>query len=305
MVHARFFDQVLHELSAGNMQDGINLLVGMLDTVDQRPEHFGAACDELQGHPLAVMLREDPLFAASPASPGNDAAMLRLIATGELAADVSPTGKRLFAATSRLKLSRALRGRRLTGGERLSRAWQQGRRICALGGGILDAAQQLAGRDIGNITVVEDDRCLAARLRSDFGESFALIETGPVQFLRSRSAPRQFDVICSVELADTCAPHALAALVPAMRRRLAPGGTISLAALATLHAGRGWRRAYLDWEPACHEEEGLAATAAAAGLGARVFHDETSCIVWCEMGALPISRAVSFAASQAGGAGHD
>ena len=301
MAHSRFFDQVLDELNAGNTQDGINLLVGMLDTVDQRPEFFGAACDELQGHALAAMLREDPLFAASPVNPGNDSAMLHLIATGELAADVSPTGKRLFAATSRLKLSRALRGRRLAGGERLSRAWQLGRRICVLGGGILDAARGLAGRDLGNITVVEDDRCLTAKLRCDFGESFQLIETSSAQFLRGKRGPSQFDVICSVELADTCVSHGLATLMPAMRRRLAPGGTIALAALTPLHPGCGWRRAYLDWEPGCHEAESLAAMAAAAGLGARVYHDETSCVVWCEMSAMRDRKADSLQPSQATG----
>jgi hypothetical protein len=60
MAHSRFYDSVLQELAAGNMQDGINLLVGMLDTVDQQPEQFGAACDELRVHRLGSMLREDP-----------------------------------------------------------------------------------------------------------------------------------------------------------------------------------------------------------------------------------------------------
>lgn len=298
MTHARFFDQVLQELSAGNMQDGINLLVGMLDTVDRQPEQFGAACDELRGHALAAMLSEDPLFALSPMHPGSKSAVLRLIATGDLSPNVSPTGRRLFSATSKIKLSRALRERRLAGAQHVARAWQRGRRICVLGGGVLDAAQALVGRDLRNITVVEADPSLIAALRARFGSSFCLEEASPAEFLRGAG---QFDVICSIELADTCTSHALATLMPAMLRQLAPGGTIELAALAPHHPGCGWRRAYLDWEPCCHAAESLAATAAAAGLSPNVYHDETSCVVWCEMSALPGMQASSFHSSQVTG----
>ncbi len=286
MAHTRFYDSVLQELNAGNMQDGINMLVGMLDTVDQRPEQFGGACDELRAHALGAMLREDPLFATSPASPGSDTAMLQLIASGEMTADVSRTGRRLFSATSEIKLSRALRERRLDAARRLARAWQLGRRICVLGGGILGAARVLAGRDLSNITVIDDDRCMAAQLRDHFGGSFQLVEASPAKFLRDKGSTERFDVICSAELADTFASHGLAVLLPAMRRLLAPGGRIELAALATQHPGCGWRRAYLDWEPCCHEADDLAAMAKAAGLAARVYHDETACVVWCEMSAI-------------------
>ncbi len=286
MAHSRFYDSVLQELAAGNMQDGINMLVGMLDTVDQQPEQFGAACDELRKHGLAAMLREDPLFADSPASPGNDSAMLHLIALGDIGADVSRTGRRLFSATSELKLSRALRERQLDAGRRVARAWQHGRRICILGGGPLSAARMLAGRDLSNITVVDDDRCSGAQLRDDFGASFRLIEASPAQFLRSADAVDLFGVICTTELADTNASHALASLMPAMGRHLAPGGRIELAALVAYHPGCGWRRAYLDWEPCCHEAPSLAAMAAGAGLAARVYQDQTGCVVWCEMSAI-------------------
>ncbi len=291
MAHSRFFDSVLQELSAGNMQDGINMLAGMLDTADQRTEPFGAVCAALRVHALGAMLREDPLFAGSPANPGNDAAMLQLIAFGDITADVSQTGRRLFTATSEIKLSRALRERHLGAGRRVARSWQHGRRICVLGGANLAAARLLAGRDLNNITVIDDDHCTITRLRDLFGGSFQLVEASPMQFLRDEAGPGRFDVICSVELADSLTPPALAALMPAMRRRLAPGGSIELAALAALHPGSGWRRAYLDWEPCCHEAGSLAAMAEAADLESRVYHDETACVLWCEMNAIAAEQA--------------
>lgn len=286
MAHSRFYDSVLQELAAGKLQDGISMLFGMLDAVDQRPEQFGAACDELRGHALAAMLREDPLFAASPSSPGNDSARLRLITLREISADVSQTGRHLFAITSELKLCRALRERHLEAGRRVARAWQHGRRICVLGGGPLFAARMLAGHDLSNITVVDDDRCTGAKLRDDFGTSFQLIEASPAQFLRVAGGVDPFNVICTSDLADSNAAHGLAALMPALRRQLAPGGRIELAALDAHHPGRGWRRAYLDWEPCCHEAGSFAAIATAARLTASVYHDETACVVWCEMGAI-------------------
>lgn len=305
MVHSRFYNSVFQELAAGNMHGGINMLVGMLDTVDQQPDQFGSACDELRAHRLGSMLREDPLFAASPASPGSDSAMLQLISLGEIAADVSPTGRRLFSATSEIKLSRALRERQLEAGRRIAREWQRGRKICVLGGGILDSARMLIGRDLSNVTVVDDDRCTGARLRDQFGGSLHLIESSPTQFLQATAGADLFEVICSTELADSCASHRLAALMPAMRRRLVPGGRIELAALSDQHPGCGWRRAYLDWEPCCHRPESLRAMAASAGLAARVYHDETECVVWCEMGAGDAPESSGTHQNRANGGSHD
>jgi hypothetical protein len=210
--------------------------------------------------------------------------MLQLIALGELAAGVSQTGRRLFSATREIRLSRALRERELEAGRRVARAWQQGRRICVLGGGILASARVLAGRDLGNVTIVDDDRCIGARLRDEFGPSFRLVDASPANFLHQRCRADTFEMICSAKLADCNASHRLAALMPTMRRRLAAGGRIELAALAEQHPGGGWRRAYLDWEPCCHRPESLTAMAAAAGLSARAYQDETTCVVWCEMG---------------------
>ena len=263
-MYTRFYDQVLTEIEVGQTRAGINLLVGMLDTVGLQPGSLAQAREEPRDHSLGQMLLQDPLCADAQALPNNPSGRIAMISDKRAGADVSSTGHRLFEATSDLTFARALRGRRDGFDQRLKRAWQTGRRICLLGSGSVHALELPAGGDISNITVIDPDAAACAL------ESAA-------------AAGVQFDLILAPDLADSTNSRDLSALLGLMRPCLTEGGSIVVAALLPHHIGAGWRRACMIWEPDCHDEQGLERLASAAGLSPQTYRDETNCVVWAEL----------------------
>jgi hypothetical protein len=245
MLYTRFYDQVLTEISAGKVNDGINLLVGMLDTVDIGPGSLAQAKRELSGHSLSRMLLEDPSVADAEARPNDTAARIGMIGRAGTDSDISSTGRRLFEVTSELTFARALRQRRISFEARSTRASQLGQ----------------------NITLVNNtadaERCV--RLAENDGQ--------------------RFDLILAPDLFDQTAEPALSHILKSLATCLSANGSIIVAALLPNHLGAGWRSACLNWNPHCHDEAALARIAASAGLSARTYRDETDCIIWCELGA--------------------
>ena len=132
MLYTRFYDQVLTEITAGKVSDGINLLVGMLDTVDIGPGSLAQAKRELSGHSLARMLLEDPTIADAEARPNDVTARIGMIGEATPATDISSTGRRLFEVTRELTFARALRQRREGFAARYARASQLRQKVCVL-----------------------------------------------------------------------------------------------------------------------------------------------------------------------------
>ena len=259
-MYTRFYDQVLTEISGGEIHAGINLLVGMLDTVGLQAGSFARAQQELREHSLGQMLRHDPLCANADTMRQDATAWIRMIADKRTAEGTSSTGRRLFAATSDLTLSRALRGRRQSFDQRLERAKLGGQETCLLGGGL----EPLPERNSSNITMVS---------RKDAAEAFHAAAKSRIFF----------DFILAPDLADQCEAVTLTDSLRQMRPCLSDGGTIVIAALHPHHIGAGWRRACLNWEPECHDEQSLERAAASAGLTAKTYRDETDCVVWGEL----------------------
>ncbi len=266
MLYTRFYDQVLTEISAGKVNDGINLLVGMLDTVDIGPGSLAQAKRELSGHSLARMLLEDPSVADAEARPNDTAARIGMIGRTATGSDISSTGRRLFEVTSELTIARALRQRRESFEQRFTRAWQLGQKICVLISGGADAASQLSNADFSKATVIDADDA----------------EHGP--WLAEDDAQR-FDLILAPDLFDCTVEPSLSNILKITTASLNINGSIIVAALLPHHLGAGWRSACLNWNPHCHDEAGLARIAAATGLSARTYRDETDCIIWGELGA--------------------
>ena len=265
MLYTRFYDQVLTEISAGKVNDGINLLVGMLDTVDIGPGSLAQAKRELSGHSLAQMLLEDPSVADAEARPNDTSARISMIGRAAAGSEVSSTGRRLFEATSELTFARALRQRRESFEQRFTRAWQLGQKICALISGGADAACQLSGADFSKATVIDADDA----------------ERG----LRLAAADAQrFDLILAPDLFDRTVEPALSNILKLAASCLNANGSIIVAALLPHHLGAGWRSACLNWNPHCHDEAALTRIAANTGLHARTYRDETDCIIWGELG---------------------
>ncbi len=264
MLYTRFYDQVLTEINAGKVHEGINQLVGMLDVVGLGSGSLAQAKRELRGHSLCQMLLEDPSVAAAEARPNEPDARVRMIGGTAPSDDISSTGRRLFEVTSDLTFARALRQRRESFDLRLSNAWRQGQKICVLASDGCSLVRQLRGADSSNITIIDieeasDAICLAA-------------QTSPF-----------FDLILAPDLLDRDATPALSEILRPMAACLGAHGSIVVAALMPQHLGAGWRSACLNWDPYCHDEGALAKLAASAGLTARTYRDETDCIVWCEL----------------------
>jgi hypothetical protein len=265
MLYTRFYDQVLTEISAGKVNNGINLLVGMLDTVDIGPGSLAQAKRELSGHSLARMLLEDPSVADAEARPNDISARIGMIGRAVPGSEVSSTGRRLFEVTSELTFARALRQRRESFEQRFTRGWQLGQKICVLISGGADAASQMSNADYSKATVVDaDDAERGLRLAEDSAQRFDLI-----------LAPDLFDRTVEPELSN---------ILKIAAASLNSNGSIIVAALLPHHLGAGWRSACLNWNPHCHDEAALVQIAAKAGLHARSYRDETDCILWGELG---------------------
>jgi hypothetical protein len=283
MAHANFYDSVLTELQAGNVQDGINLLVGMLDSTGDDAALFKRASAELQAHDLWALLLHDPLCAHAAAQPEDTHALGDILCHDPKESATSSTGFRIFGVTRELTFCRAFRERRRQASEILVRAWKAGRRICMPGCSDFSALEGLAGHDLSNITVADANPDCLAKLKGQLGPSIIAIAQEPAEFLRSEQASgHRFDLICAAEQLDGLAPTSLAATLSAMRGILWPDGKILTASMLPDHLGSGWRRACLGWDIHCHDEAQIEAAAAVAGLTAQTYRDATNCVVWAD-----------------------
>lgn len=264
MIYTRFYDQVMTEIEAGKVHDGINLLVGMLDTVDLQAGSLERARRELHGHSLSQMLREDPVIAHAVALPDCTAERLRMIGQSFANAETSSTGRRLFEVTRELTFARALRERRDSFELKLARSWRQGDNIFLIADDSTSYLGALDTSDVSNIAVARVD------------------EMSQIIFCNADSQSK-FDLILATDLLDRFDASALIDCLRLMRTGLAKQGSIILAGLTPQHLGAGWRSACLDCHPFCYDECGLAQIAADAELSARMYRDETNCIVWAEL----------------------
>lgn len=263
MTFANFFDSVLGEIESGKVEQGINLLVGMLDAVYLHGASTADVRDELARHPLLQMLLEDPICAYAANRPGDYAGLLDMACGGITTGRTSSTGLKLFEATSNLPLIRALRKRRATVNQKLERAWKAGHRICFLGTSENPAHGALSGRDLSNVTIID---CDAAHW--------------PITI--ARSGP-PFDLICLSEVADTLNAAALCALLTQLRSSVSPTGIAILSAVRPGHLGSGWRSVCLGWAPMMHDASTLQRVALDAGFSAQTYNDQSDCIIWAEL----------------------
>jgi hypothetical protein len=263
MIYTRFYDSVLTQIEVGKVQDGINLLVGMLDTVNLQAGSLARAEHELRNHSLCQMLLEDPMIAHAEAQPDNPADRLKMIFQSSVHAEVSSTGRRLFAVTRELTFALGLRERHDSFRLKLRRAWQTGQPIC-----LIDDSDALLegmdGKDGANITIVD-----LADVRHFFA---AAAKDGT-----------RFDLILAPNLLDRHGAPALQTRFTLMQSCLSAQGSIVLAGLIPQHLGAGWRSACLNWNPQCHNESDLEQLASGAGMVTRTYRDETDCILWAEL----------------------
>ncbi len=111
----KFYDSVFSEIEFGRVEQGINLLVGMLDAVAMQSGSLVQARADLDQHVLHQMLLEDPLYRHAIDHPNDPEGLTDILVNQGGERQLSSTGKKLFAVTSTLPIARALIQRRERG----------------------------------------------------------------------------------------------------------------------------------------------------------------------------------------------
>lgn len=263
MTFTHFFDSVLREIEFGRIDQGLSLLVGMLDAVLMQGCSLTYAREDLKRHVLHQMMLEEPIYAYAGRKLGDYTGLVGMASRSPADLRISPTGLRLFEATRNLPFIRALRHRQTTGNQRLERAWKDGLQICLLGNGASSGRTPLSSRDQSNVKNIDIDADDWPNLATEAGT--------------------QFDLICLPDIADILDAEKLISLVAQLRPFVAPAGTAILSALRPGHLGSGWREACLNWLPNMHGAATLQHAASEAGFSAHIYNDESDCIIWAEL----------------------
>ncbi|UKK83949.1 hypothetical protein L7H23_15450 [Sphingopyxis sp. BSN-002] len=113
----------------------------------------------------------------------------------------------------------------------LRRALGEQRRTCVVGCVGFPDEQELLGRDLSLMTLVDPDASTTAALRRRFGEAIVIETSPPSPFLaRCRSNGERFDLVMLPGLADRTDDEALGTLLGEMVGALNDGGCVLLVA---------------------------------------------------------------------------
>lgn len=152
----------------------------------------------------------------------------------------------------------------------LSTAWAEGRRTCVLGCGQFAEGDALTGRDLSNVTVVEQDAATLDAILLRHHHQIVIERADPIRFLsRTIRQHEQFDLIYSIALPEMLGDQPLSRLIALAHQALAPGGVLLLANQAppvqlTPAAPRREHR-HEHWQPRLRSEADLVRIAGRAG----------------------------------------
>ena len=283
----RFFDLTLRAIESGQLSHAYPMLAGKLFADYADPVRRTASRCALHEHPLHDVLMEDPYTARAALKPrgyAGDAELIDLIYDQRPPLGSSSRAVSMFSNSIAFPVSEAVRQRRDYAEGRLSAAWADGKRICALACGHLREADALIGQDVGNIFAVDQDALSLNVVRTNHGRTVHAEEANVIHFLRNAAKSGQrFDFIYTLGLTDYFDMRAMSLLYRLMKACLAPGGEIMLANFLPGHLAIGWMDAVMDWHLIYRDEADLHRHAAEIGMTARTFRDATDSIVFCEM----------------------
>lgn len=287
MQDARFFDQTLLAIESGQLQLAYPMLVGKLFADYADTGKWPAVRQALRDHPLHGVLMEDPYTARAALKPrgyAGDAELIDLAYDQRPPSGSSSRAVAMFNHSIAFPVTEAVRQRRLHAQGRLSDAWRDGKRICALACGHLREADSLIGEDVSNIVAVDQDALSLDVVRAHHGETIRTEQANVIHFLRNAAKRgEQFDLIYTLGLTDYFDDRAMSLLHRLMKACLAPGGEIMLANFLPGHLAIGWMDAIMDWHLIYRDEADLMRHAAEIGMAAHTFRDTTDSIVFCEM----------------------
>ena len=287
MLNERFYDQTLAMIRNGAPEMAMSMLSGKLFLAHSLPEHWPEARDSLRSHALFALLQEDPFSAHSnnrPRGYPGDAALIDLIYDRVPPADTSEIGTTLFKVTTASPASYAVRLRRAHAQKVFEKAWSEGKRICVLACGHLREADAIAGKDLGQVTLVDQDPLSLEVVRARHGSSATIIEANVFRYLRAAAARGdRFDLVYTLGLTDYLDAKAMVLLHRLVTAVLEPGGTFLLANFLPAHVSVGWMDAVMDWQLIYRDESELELYARNAGLTPVTWRDASGAVAWCEM----------------------
>ena len=294
MMHTqRFFDQTLDMIERGHARQALPMLAGKLYNAATDRRSWAQTRATLWQHRLHTVLLEDPFCARSVTRPRGypgDAGLIDIIYDKAAPATTTARGRQLFDITVHFQAPEGVRQRRTHAEAMVGAAWQQGKRILVLACGHFREGDALIGKDVSNITLVDQDDVSLAVVRDNHGDR-PHVRTAPdihtanvFRYLRSAaSRGERFDLVYTLGLTDYLDTRAMQLLHRLVKACLAPRGTFLLANFLPDHLGTGWMDAVMDWQLIYRDETELEGYAAAVGLKPRTWRDTTSSIAFCEM----------------------
>lgn len=287
MQDQRFFDQILTQIEAGVPELALPLLAGQMFATSLDPVRWPGLRETYRAHPLYRTMLEDPYIARCVEKPrgyAGDAALIDLIYERKPPAGTSPRGQRLFDVTIGFPVSEAVRLRRDYAEDLVGRAHAAGQRVLSLACGHFREGDGLAGQDLTNLVLVDQDPLSLARVHGHHDGAVTCHEANVFSYLRGAvSRGEQFDLVYTLGLTDYLDDRAMTLLHRMVHAVLAPGGRFILANFVPHHLATGWMDAVMDWHLIYREPDELAGFAAAAGFTAQTWLDPTGSIAWCEM----------------------
>ena len=287
MQSERFFDQALEMIERGNAAQAVPMLVGKLFSAANDSHSWPATRAALLRHDLHNVLMEDPFCARSARRPRGypgDAALIDIIYDKASPDPMTRRGRELFDVTVKFQAAEGVRQRRAYAETLVTSAWAAGKRILVLACGHFREGDALIGKDIANITLVDQDEISLAVIRNNHGERANLQAANVFRYLRAAvGRGDQFDLVYTLGLTDYLDGPTMELLHRLAKACLAPGGSFLLANFLPGHLGIGWMDAVMDWQLIYRDEADLKAFADGVGLTARTWRDATDSIVFCEM----------------------
>ncbi len=283
----RFFDQALGLIERGEWPMALPMLAGQLHNAYADPINWPGTKASLHRHPLHAVLMEDPFSAYSARRPRGypgDAGLIDIIYDKRASDTTTGLGKQMFEMTIHFQAAEGVRQRRTHAETVVSAAWQAGKRILVLACGHFREGDGLAGNDLTNITLVDQDPLSLDVVRDLHETRVNLHEANVFRYLRNAAARgEKFDLIYTLGLTDYLDVRAMQLLHRLVMSCLAPQGTFLLANFLPDHLATGWMDAVMDWQLIYRAESELEGYAREIGLTSRTWRDPTGAVVWCQM----------------------
>ncbi|MFM6939981.1 MAG: hypothetical protein ACKOUD_05125, partial [Rhodoluna sp.] len=204
------------------------LLMGYLGAMRERSDAWPAAVSALRAHPLHEQLLDDPFNRRcfeKPRGYAGDAKMIDLIYHREPPEGTSGIGQDLFSVTIDFQTAEAVRLRRELAEKELLSAHKAGKRILSLACGHFREGGQLTGKNLENITLVDQDPLSLEVVRKEHGEKVNIVEANVIRFLRQASkCGEKWDYIYTLGLTDYFDEQVMRLFHQLLAKVLAPQG---------------------------------------------------------------------------------